>query len=108
MWDNLDLFIPGQSDKLNLQNFNNFLNKAIRQVDNETLIFFEVGRLCVVLLSEHTWLSRPCTSLPQGGTCLMRRPWATRRVPEVRATTIAQYSAIMYVPTAGVRVDSMC
>lgn len=42
VWDNLDLFIPGQSDKLNLQGFNDYLNDAIRQVDNETLIFFEV------------------------------------------------------------------
>ena len=50
IWDNLDLLIPGQSDKLNLQNMNNVLNEAIRTVDNDTIIFFEPGIQIMLLL----------------------------------------------------------
>jgi len=44
VWGNPALIIPGEADKLNLQNFNNVLNTAIRQVDNDTMVFFEVRR----------------------------------------------------------------
>ena len=109
MWDNLDLFIPGQSDKLNLQGFNDYLNNAIRQVDNETIIFFEVRHarsslrsLCVPVLDscgvdgvELDGVERH--SPPRVATSWTRSPLATRTARVARVTTTAQCSATMCV-----------
>ena len=41
LYSNPDLLIPDVADRTNLQPLYNNLNKAIRSIDNQTLIFFE-------------------------------------------------------------------
>ena len=72
----LSLLLPGVAGRKNLAPFYNKLHRAIRQLDEETLIFWEpvtwgyaipwshhevYGRILELILSKHNMLDTECT-----------------------------------------------